>query len=130
MHRDLRWCATLILVTPLLMLYGSTNWSWAGGPVAAAAIAALTRAASPRTRGSARSNLAIFAPAGPRPDRAAERTTWAGGNGTTVLTAAGGRRGAVLRAAWLGPVSPRPAHRSYRRVVERAAPVPRITERC
>jgi hypothetical protein len=30
--------ATLVAVTPLLLLYGSTDWSWLGGPVAALAI--------------------------------------------------------------------------------------------
>jgi hypothetical protein len=129
MHRDLRWCATLVIVTPLLVLYGSASWSWAGGPVAAAAIAALTRAASPRTR----SSLAQLAPAGPRQSAVARRTTFVSGNGTTVLTAGGGRsrRGAVLRAAWVGPASPRSAQRSYRHAVERAAPIPPgITGRC
>jgi hypothetical protein len=121
MHRDLAWCATFIIVTPLLTLYGSTSWSWAGGPVAAAAIAALTRAASPRTRGRARSKLANVAPAGRRGNRAAGRNTLASGTGTTLLTPAGGRHGAVLRAAWVEPASQRSAHRSYRHVVERAA---------
>jgi hypothetical protein len=34
-------CATLASVTPLLLLYGSTDWSWVAGPVAALAIWAL-----------------------------------------------------------------------------------------
>jgi hypothetical protein len=33
--------ATLVSVTPLLLLYGSTDWSWLAGPVAALAIWAL-----------------------------------------------------------------------------------------
>jgi hypothetical protein len=33
--------ATLVSVTGLLLAYGSTNWSWVAGPVAALAIWAL-----------------------------------------------------------------------------------------
>ena len=41
MTRVLPEFATLASVTPLLLLYGSTDWSWVAGPVAALAIWAL-----------------------------------------------------------------------------------------
>jgi len=49
--RNMRHCrasfAMLITVTPLLVLYGSTRWSWVAGPIAAALMWALE---APKTR--------------------------------------------------------------------------------
>ena len=41
MSRFLRASATLVSVTALLALYGSTQWSWLAGPVASLAVWAL-----------------------------------------------------------------------------------------
>jgi hypothetical protein len=39
----MRSLGVLILVTPLLVIYGSSAWSWIGGPVAALLLAILDR---------------------------------------------------------------------------------------
>jgi hypothetical protein len=38
----------LLLVTPLLSAYGSSSWSWIGGPVASLILVVLAEAASDR----------------------------------------------------------------------------------
>jgi hypothetical protein len=40
----------LLLVTPLLAAYGSSSWSWVGGPIASLILVALAEAADDRRR--------------------------------------------------------------------------------
>jgi len=54
--------AILVTVTPLLVVFGSTRWSWLGGPVASLAVWALGHVAREPATPSARAAAVRRAP--------------------------------------------------------------------